>query len=63
MTFYVNDRIVFFAQWSTWRGMTGRVTATKPGLWVLIDGDTQPVAVTDREIVREPSAHHIGGAE
>lgn len=61
--FYVGDRVEFFAQWSTWRGLHGEVKTAHPGLWVLIDGDTHPVAVSDREIIHEPSTRHLGGAE
>jgi hypothetical protein len=61
---YVNDRVVFFAQWSTWRGMKGCVTKTAPGLWVLIDGDVFPVAVSASEVVRdESSTMNLTGAE
>ncbi len=61
---YAGDRVVFFAPWSTWRGMRGRVTKTHPGLWVLIDGDTHPVAVSSAEVVKdEPSHVSMTGAE
>lgn len=61
---YVNDRVIFFAKWSTWRGMRGRVTKTTPGVWVLVDGDTHPVAVSGSEIVRdEVSQINMTGCE
>ncbi len=63
MSLYPGDAVVFFAHWSTWRGMRGRVVDRKPGLWVLIDGDQHPVAVSDREVVRDESELHMGGAE
>ena len=61
---YAGDRVVFFASWSTWRGMRGRVVANGPGLWVLIDGDTHPVAVRASEVVRvESESHMTAGGE
>ncbi len=64
MNLYPADRVMFFAAWSTWRGMRGRVVDRRPGLWVLIDGDTQPVAVSTSEVVRdEASSTSLTGAE
>lgn len=63
MTFYVGDRVSFFAAWSTWRGERGTVTAVGPNLWVRIDGDTYPVAVDTSEVVRDEQQDHVGGAE
>lgn len=50
------SRVVFFAAWSTWRGMHGRVVDRSPGLWVLIDGDKHPVAVSSAEVIPEEAA-------
>jgi hypothetical protein len=64
MNLYPGDPVVFFASWSTWRGMSGRVVRhSLPGIWVLIDGDAQPVAVSTSEVIRDESEHHMGGAE
>ena len=47
-------RVVFFSHWSSWHGERGRVVDTgRPGLWVLIDGDTAPVAVSVGECIPE----------
>lgn len=56
MKLYPRDRVLFFASWSTWRGMRGSVVDRGPGLWVLIDGDTHPVAVSASEVVRDVEA-------
>lgn len=46
----VGDKVWFFAQWSSFHGLTGEVTVITPRLMVLIDGDRHPVAVGDREV-------------
>ncbi len=61
--FPAGQRVVFFAAWSTWRGMKGRVVAKGLGLWVLIDGDTHAVAVSDREVVEDTDGLTLTGAE
>jgi hypothetical protein len=61
---YPGDRVLFFAPWSSWRGMRGRVVKHGLGLWVPIDGDAHPVAVSASEVVRdEPSMVSMTGAE
>jgi hypothetical protein len=61
---YPGDRVTFFASWSTWRGMHGRIVPNGPGLWVLIDGDTKPVAVNASEVVCvESESHMTAGGE
>jgi hypothetical protein len=62
--FYVGDRVLVFALWSSFYRMNGTVTATKPRLMVRIDGDSYPIAMGERECIRiEESASHLGGAE
>jgi hypothetical protein len=62
--FYVGDRVLVFAQWSSFYRMNGTVEATKPRLMVRIDGDSYPIAMGERECIRiEESTQHIGGAE
>jgi hypothetical protein len=61
--FRAGERVVFFAAWSTWRGMKGRVVERGPGLWVLIDGDRFAVAVSDREVVEDTDEVTLTGAE
>ncbi len=63
MSLYPGDLVTFFAAWSSWRGERGRVVDNGPGLWVLIDGDLHPVAVSESEVVRVESVRHVGGAE
>ena len=64
MKLCAGQRVVFFAAWSTWRGMKGRVADTgRPGTWVLIDGDVHPVAVSDREVVEDTDGVTLTGAE
>ncbi len=62
---YLGDRVTFFAAWSTWRGLRGTVTKVRPGLWVLIDGDTHPVAVSasEVEVARTDTEINMSGAE
>lgn len=52
------DRIVVTAQWSSFYGMRGEVVSVTPHTMVIIDGDTYPIRVGDREIakdVRDPT--------
>ncbi len=59
----VEGRIVVIARWSSFYGMHGKVTQTTPYLMVLIDGDTYPIRVGEREVIHEETKQHIGGAE
>jgi ribosomal protein L24 len=49
------DRVVVVAHWSSFRGMRGEVVQVTPHTMVLIDGDTYPIRVGDREIAKETS--------
>lgn len=58
------ERVLVVAPWSTYRGRAGRVTARRPGLMVLIDGERLPVAVRADEVVPElDDSRHVAGAE
>ncbi len=62
--FYPGDRVLVFAHWSSFYQQRGTVAQTKPHLMVRIDGDSLPLRMGEREVVRlEESAQHIGGAE
>ena len=62
--FYVGDRVLVFAAWSSFYRMNGTVVATAPRLMVRLDGDSLPLAMGERECIRiEESSRHIGGAE
>ncbi len=62
--FYPGDRVLIFAQWSSFYRKHGTVTQTAPYLMVRVDDDTYPMRMGERECVRlEESSRHIGGAE
>ncbi len=59
----VGDAVAVVAQWSSFCGMKGKVTALAP-LMVLIHGDKYPIRVGEREVVlEEPSDLNLTGAE
>jgi len=59
----VGDRVVVTAQWSSFAGMRGVVTATSPHLMILIDRDKYPIRVGVKEVAPEADTQHHGGAE
>ena len=59
----VGDRVIVSAQWSSFYTMRGTVTQTAPHLMILIDRDTYPIRVGEREVTLEETKQHIGGAE
>ena len=63
--FYIGERVVAHALWSSFRGMRGCVVRAGDPLYVLLDGDKQPICVHPREVIAEelPTEPHIGGAE
>lgn len=61
---YTHDRVRVTATWSSFVGMAGRVTATRPHIMVILDGDRLPIRVTEREIARlDTSEISMTGAE
>lgn len=60
---YRGDRVRVTAAWSSFVGMTGVVTETRPHLMVRLDGDRYPIRVSDREIVRIDEEISMTGAE
>lgn len=55
------DRIQVIADWSSFFGTKGTITATVPRLMVVLDDDPRPIAVGEREIApAEDEAHHAG---
>ncbi len=60
----IGDPIVVSAQWSSFYGFRGRVTATDPHLMVLLHGDAHSIRVGEREVRGdEPSELNLTGAE
>jgi hypothetical protein len=60
----VGDLVCVAAQWSSFYGMKGKVTAIAPHLMILIHGDKYPIRVGEREVVvEEPSELNLTGAE
>ncbi len=49
---YVGDRVKVTAQWSSFHGLTGVVTQTRPHIMMLIDDDRLPIRVIEREVTR-----------
>jgi hypothetical protein len=56
------DRVMVFAAWSSWRGRRGTVVEARP-LWVRLDGDDKPLAMSAREacVIPEQSTRDLGG--
>ncbi len=58
------DRVVFVAQWSSFYRMKGRVTQVTPHTMIIVDGDSYPIRVGEKEIaLDEPSVPNMTGAE
>jgi len=51
VTIKIGDRIRFVAHWSSFHGMRGVVQQLRPHVMVLIDGDTYPIRVGEREVI------------
>ncbi len=60
---YVGDRVRVIAAWSSFVGMSGVVTATRPHLMIRLDGDRMPIRVSDREVIPEWREISMTGAE
>jgi hypothetical protein len=58
------DRIIVFSDRCSWKGQRGTVIEPRP-LWVKIDGDDQPIAMSLSEVcvIPEPSPGVEGWAE
>ncbi len=61
--FYVGDRVLMFAMWSSFYKMKGTVTAVAPHLKVLVDDDKYPLRMGPRECVHleEPTRPMTAG--
>ncbi len=60
---YVGDRVRVVAAWSSFVGMSGVVTATRPHLMVRLDGDRHPIRVSDSEVMPDFREISMTGAE
>lgn len=56
-------RVRVLADWSTFRGQEGRVTATRPHLMVLLRDERQPMRFGETEVseVSESDPHMVAG--
>lgn len=60
----LDTRVIVIAPWSTFRGRTGRVVQLEPYLAVLLDGESKPLRMGDREVIpADESRRHVAGAE
>lgn len=60
----VGDRVEVVASWSSFRGMRGRVTQTRPFLMVVFDDDPRAVRIEEPSVVRiEDSQQHMTAGE
>jgi len=59
----VGDRVEVHAQWCSFYRSRGVVTAVKPHLMIVVDGDTYPIRFGEREVSVVESVQHVGGVE
>lgn len=52
------DRVIVFASWSSWKGQRGTVVEPCP-LWVRLDGEGEPMAMSLAEVIPEESSHDV----
>lgn len=58
------DSVVVTAQWSSFFGMKGKVTQVHPHPMIVIEGDSYPIRVGEKEIALDlPSNPNLTGAE
>ncbi len=60
----IGDRVIVHARWSSFRGMKGTVTSTRPHLMVHFDDLVYAIRIEEPSVVLdEPSAVNLTGAE
>ena len=60
----IGDPVRVTAAWSPFYGYRGTVTQVTPHLMIRIEGDSYPIRVGEREVVREePSTVNLTGVE
>lgn len=55
----VGDRVIVFGRHCSWKGQRGTVVVDRP-LWVRIDGDAQPIAMSLNEVCVIPEESSPG---
>lgn len=63
MGFEIGDEVEFVAEWSSFCGQTGHVSAVKPRLMVVLDDDARPIAVGHHEVRRTSKPGPWGAGE